>query len=149
VVVIAGRLLRATDRTFGEAIVHRQVEKYRAILVEELSRPVVLAALDVTENALVKGHYGTAVARALESKREDIAAHVVDQMRKDTALSLLLRTPGIGPALERLPDRALAGVADTLGTREMDAAIRAVIREVLRDLRAEVAKRDWGRAAAA
>lgn len=134
-VVISGRLLRATDRSLGEAFLQKQLTKYRAIVVEELTEPIFVAGLKLTENALVKGDYGSAVARALAQQRDTIANHMVNQMRKDTALNLLLKTPGIGPGIERLPGRVLDGVVETLGAPEIDDAIRQVIREIMADLR--------------
>ncbi len=148
VVAVASRFLRVTDRTFGEAFVNRTLGKYKGIFVEELTTPVVLAVLNVAEQATLKGNYGTAVANGLRARKDEISDHVLTSIRKDTTLNLLLKTPGVGPAIERLPGRALEGVADTLGSKEMDDAIRAILKQIFADLKRDVAVRQWRQAPA-
>lgn len=143
IVAIGSRFLRAADRSLGEALVHRQIDKYRNILVEELVDPLLVAMLLVTERVATKGNYGTAIARGLSKNRDAMAERFLEILRKDAALGLLLKTPGVGGALERLPGRLLDGAVEAVGNPEVDETIRQVIREVLVDLRREVARRDW------
>lgn len=148
IAAIAGRFIRVTDRTFGEAFVHRTLGRYKAAFVEELTTPIALAVLGAAENAVLKGNYGTTIANALRKERDDIVTHVVAQLRKDGPVALLMRTPGIGSAIEHLPGRVLDGVIETLDAKAMDESIRDILRDILAGLKRDIGRRDWRQDAA-
>lgn len=143
IVAIGSRFLRAADRSLGEAVVHRQLEKYKGMVVQELTAPIIMTAFGITEQAVLKGNYGSAVARGLEENRAHIVERVISKMRDDRALALVLKMPGIGSGIERLPGRVLDGVIDTLADPGMDETIRDVLREIFSGLRADFSERTW------
>lgn len=150
IVVIASRLVRATDRTLGEAWVRKKIQSYREAFVEELTDPIVLSVLGVAERSLLKGHYGTAVAQGLRAKRDEVLARIEAQLRTEESLHFLLKIPGIGGEVEKLltkvPAKIFDGVIATVASKEIDETITSVLREIFADLRREVAVRDWRKA---
>lgn len=148
IVVLGSRLVRATDRSLGEAWVRNRVQKYQAAFVEELTDPIVLAVLGVAEKSVSKGHFGSAVANGLRSKREALLARIDAQLKESGTMNLLLKIPGLGHELEKIPGRVLDNMIETVGSKEIDDTIQAVIAEIFADLKREVAASEWKRAAA-
>jgi voltage-gated potassium channel len=143
VLVIGSRFVRATNRTFGGSVVERIVGKYTNIIVEGVTDPIVLVLLDRTEEVLTKGSYGTSAARALDRSRDAIIGRINEQLKTDRTARVLLATPGLETLVEKLQERMFNAIITTLGSREMDATIVAVIQEIIADLRREVKKKEW------
>jgi hypothetical protein len=139
--VIASRFLRATDRTLGEAFVHGQIAKYRKALAEELTDPILIALLGTAQRAVTEARIGTALAKGLSARRDELAEQALKPLRDE--MPLLLKMPGIGHAIERLPGRMLDSVVATLGSKETDEAISTALRTALESLEQDLSKKSW------
>lgn len=142
-VVLSGRLVRATNRSFGEAVVEKTVGRYKDIIVEEISDRIILRVLDETERVLTAGAYGSSTARALHANRDALMARINDQLKEDRATRWAMHVPGMERVLEAVQERTINSVIATVGSEEVNQTIISVVREILGDLRREVAKKEW------
>jgi hypothetical protein len=142
-VVLTSRFVRATNRSFGEAIVERTVGRYKEIIIEEISDRIILRVLDETERVLTAGAYGSSTARALHANRDALMARINDQLKEDRATRWAMHVPGMERVLDAVQERTINSVIATLGSEEVNETIVSVLREIMGDLRREVAKKEW------
>lgn len=76
------RLVRSDILTFGEGPIHRLVNRYRAIITEEISDQVAVKILSDVQEKVKLGVHRTVVEETLRPNKEAIKQVLIDSIRK-------------------------------------------------------------------
>ena len=142
IVVITSRFVRATNRTFGEMAFEATVRRFRNILVEEVSDAVVLRSLSVVEPWLVRARFADRVGEAMETRRPEIHRMVRDAMGRVPGSKLMLRVGPVRSVVDTAENAAVQAVIDTLRSDELNRIVQEATRNVLDELKAQVAEKE-------
>lgn len=143
VVIVVLRFGEALDRAFGARVLQGLFERYRSMLVEELSQPLLMRLAIVLEEAVVSRDYAAAIGKRLDERRDLIEAAVGRAIAASPKLSRVSR---FGP-VERWIDETTQEIVDAAHAALTGPEINTLIREGLRDafgeLRGGIAARKW------
>ncbi|HVM45591.1 MAG TPA: hypothetical protein VM582_06615, partial [Candidatus Thermoplasmatota archaeon] len=143
VLIVILRAGEALDRAFGERILIGLWERYRSMIVEELSQPLLLRLAIVLEEAVTSRDYAAAIGRRLDDRRDLVEAAV---KRAIAASPKLTRLSRFGP-VERFIDETTHEIVDAAHAALTGEEINTLIRESLQDTFAElklgIAQRKW------
>ena len=141
--IVILRLGEALDRAFGERVMQGVMARYRAMMIEELTSPLLMRLAIVLEEAVTSRDYAAAIGRKLDERRD----LVEDAVRRAIAASpKLSRVSRFGP-VERWIDETTHEVVDAAHAALTGPEVNALIREGLQDafaeLRTGIAQRKW------
>lgn len=143
VIVVVLRTGEALDRAFGERILLGLWERYRSMIVEELSQPLLMRLAIVLEEAVTSRDYAAAIGRRLDDRRDLVEAAV---KRAIAASPKLTRLSRFGP-VERFIDETTHEIVDAahaaLTGPEVNALIREGLQEAFGELKEGIARRKW------
>ena len=143
VVVVILRTGEALDRAFGERILQGLWQRYQAMIVEELTQPLLMRLAIVLEEAVTSRDYAAAIGRRLDERRD----LVEDAVKRAIAASpKLTRLSQFGP-VERFIDETTHEIVDAAHAALTGPEVNTLIREGLQDAFAElkvgIAERKW------
>ena len=143
VIVVVLRTSEALDRAFGERILQGLWHRYQAMIVEELSQPLLMRLAIVLEEAVTSRDYAAAIGRRLDGRRDLVEAAV---KRGIAASPKLTRLSRFGP-VERWIDETTQEVVDAahaaLTGEEVNTLIREALQETFAELKTGIAERKW------
>ena len=141
--IVIARIGEALDRAFGEKVLQGILDRYRAMLVEELSAPLLMRLAIVLEEAVLSRDYAAAIGRRLDERRDLMEASV---RRAIAASPKLTRVAQFGP-VERWIDETTHEIVDAAHAALTGPEINLLIHEGLQDVFAElkdgIAHRKW------
>lgn len=141
--IVLARFSAALDRAFGERVLWRILERYRNMLVEELTEPILRRILILVREALEKGRYMDSVGRTVEEKREDIHEIVRKSIAASPKLTFVNGLPGVNRKINEAVDEAVTSAVVALTSEELNALVTDAISQALRDLEIEMQKPSW------
>lgn len=143
VVVVALRAGHALDRAFGEKILQGLFERYRSMVIEELTDPLLMRLAIVLEEAVVSRDYAAAIGKRLDERRDLVEAAV---SRAIAASPKLSRLNQFGP-VQRFVDETTQEVVDAAHAALTGPEVNTLIREGLQDafteLKQGIRERKW------
>lgn len=142
-IVLASRLVRLVDRTLGDGYVQRNTLILIGALEEEISDRVLANMLSRWERDLDHARFGSSIARALARNQEAVLRRVFAEQLQDGAFAKVAHFTGLQSGIEREERRLFEALIATLGSPEMDEALRDVLASSLRRGRAQLSTRDW------
>jgi hypothetical protein len=138
VVALVARLGRAVDRTIGDAVTQRLVNRFLGAVIDVLKKPVTVAVLDEVSAVLKTGRYAQNISRALTDNRDELRQLVLDKIKADPAAGRLKRVPFHDEIIGAVTDTAIRVVLEMLADPRTDEMIADSLRENLDQIRAAV-----------
>ncbi len=140
--VCLARFGRVVDRLFGDEAFHRMVDHARAVVVESVADAVTLRVLDQTLAVLQKGEYTRNLADALETHGDAMTALAVEKVKADEEVGAIRHVPFFDVAVATSAKVTQRILVDLLRDPRMDQMVKDIIANNVRQIRAEVAKRE-------
>lgn len=141
--IVLARASAALDRAFGERVLLRVFDRYRAMLVEELTEPILVRLLVILRDALTRGRYMASIGASIEEKRADVHEVVRKAVAASPKMTFITHLPGVDRKLQEAVDEAVTSAVTALTSEEMNRIVRDAIDRALRDLETEIAKPHW------
>lgn len=145
VLVLVLRTGKALDRAFGAHVLSGLFDRYRWMVVEELTEPLLMRLAVLLEESLTSRDYAAAIGKRLHERRDLVEAAVSRAIAASPKLTLVSK---FGPA-QRLIDETTTEVVDAAHAALTGPEINTLIREGLQDAFAElkqgIADRKWQR----
>lgn len=138
VVVLLARLGRAVDRTIGDAVTQRLVNRFLGAVIDVLKKPVTVAVLDEVTAVLQTGRYAQNISRALAENQAELRQLVLDKIKADPAAGRLKRLPFHDEIIGAVTDTTIRVVLEMLADPRTDEMISDSLRENLDQIRAAV-----------
>lgn len=138
VLMVIARLGRAVDRTIGDAVTQRLVNRFLSTVIDVLKKPVTVAVLDEVISVLRTGHYAQNIARALADNQAELRQLVLDKIKADPAAGRLKRMPFHDEILGAVTDTVIRVVLEMLADPRTDEMISDTLRENVDQIRAAV-----------
>lgn len=138
VIVLIARLGRAVDRTIGDAVTQRLVNRFLGTVIDVLKKPVTVAVLDEVTAVLQTGRYAQNISRALADNQVELRQMVLDKIKADPAAGRLKRLPFHDEIIGAITDTVIRVVLEMLADPRTDEMISDSLRENLDQIRAAV-----------
>lgn len=138
VVVVAVRLARTADRTFGERFTQRLVERLSHPIVLAIKKPITVAVLDEVVRVLEAGHYPRNIARSLSEDKATLRAIVVEKLKEDPQAGRLSALPFHDEIVRSVVDTVMRVTLDVLHDPRTDQFVNDVVRENSQQIREAV-----------
>ncbi|MBI4392273.1 MAG: hypothetical protein HY556_00545 [Euryarchaeota archaeon] len=137
------RFGQALDRAFGVRVGHAIYSRYKAVIVEDLTEPILDRMFHVLQVNLRGGRYAESVGRGIDSSRGQIHAAVTRAMKASPNLSTVSRISGMESLIHTVVDEALTATVATLVSDEINVAIQRSVDQTFEDLRKNVRDPKW------
>jgi voltage-gated potassium channel len=138
IVVLLARLGRAVDRTIGDAVTQRLVNRFLGAVIDVLKKPVTVAVLDEVAEVLETGRYAQNISRALADNRTELRQMVLDKIKADPTAGRLKRIPFHDEVVGVVTETSIRVVLDMLADPRTDEMILDTLRENIDQIRAAV-----------
>ncbi len=138
IVVVGSRFIRAANYTFGDAVVKRVFDKYKSVIVQELTAPILVAGVTMAQGTLSKGRYAESIGVALDTQRAQIHALVVDNLKRNPVTATIVGVPSMERLLMAQEKAILDAVITTLTSDETNQILQASLQTTLEDFKSEV-----------
>lgn len=138
IVVLLARLGRAVDRTIGDAVTQRLVNRFLRTVIDVLKKPVTVAVLDEVAAVLETGRYAQNISRALAENQTELRQMVLDKIKADPTAGRLRRIPFHDEIVGTIADTTIRVVLDMLADPRTDEMISDTLRENIDQIRAAV-----------
>lgn len=132
------RFLRATNMTFGEQVTKRFFDKYRRIIVAELTTPIMVAGITVTQEIIIRMKFLDAAGKSLDAKRPEIHAAVLEALKKNHVPENMLTQPFVEKLVNDIENAVVNTVVDTLTGPELNKLTQEMIVEVLENFKKQL-----------
>jgi hypothetical protein len=132
------RFLRATNMTFGEQVTTRFFDKYRRIIVAELTTPLMVAGITVTQEIVVRMKFLESAGKALDAKRPEIHAAVLEALKKNRVPENVLTQPLIEKIVIDVENTVVTTIVDTLTGPELNKLTQEMIVEVMENFKKQL-----------
>ena len=142
VIVLLARLGRAVDRTIGDAVTQRLVNRFLGTVINVLKKPVTVAVLDEVVAVLKTGHYAQNISRALAENQTELREMVLDKIKADPAAGRLKIIPFHDEIIGTVTDTVIRVVLEMLADPRTDEMISDSLRENIDQIRAAVNHND-------
>lgn len=132
------RFLRATNMTFGETVTKRFFDKYRRIIVAELTTPIMVAGISVTQEIVVRMKFLDAAGKSLDAKRPEIHAAVLEALKKNKVPDSVLTQPMVERIVGEVEKSVVDTVVATLTGPEVNKLVQEMIVEVMENFKQQL-----------
>jgi hypothetical protein len=138
IIVLVARLGRAVDRTIGDAVTQRLVNRFLGAVIDVLKKPVTVAVLDEVAAVLKTGRYAQNISRALADNQTELRQMVLDKIKADPTAGRLKRIPFHDEIVGTVTDTTIRVVLEMLADPRTDDMISDTLRENLDQIRTAV-----------
>ena len=138
ILVLVARLGRAVDRSIGDAVTQRLVNRFLGTVIEVLKKPVTVAVLEEVVVVLKTGHYAQNISRALAENQTELREMVLEKIKADPAAGRLRKLPFHDEIVGTVTDTAIRVVLEMLADPRTDEMISDTLRENIDQIRAAV-----------
>jgi hypothetical protein len=146
IVVLFARLGRAVDRTIGDAVTQRLVNRFLGAVIDVVKKPVTVAVLDEVVAVLRTGRYAQNISRALAENQSELRQMVLDKLKADPAAGRLKIVPFHDEIIGAVTDTAIRVVLEMLADPRTDEMISDSLRENIDQIRMAVSNDEPRRA---
>jgi voltage-gated potassium channel len=138
IIVLVARLGRAVDRTIGDAVTQRLVNRFIGTVIDVLKKPVTVAVLEEVAAVLRTGQYAQNISRALAENQTELREMVLDKIKADPTAGRFKRLPFHDEILGTVTDTTIRVVLEMLADPRADEMISDTLRENLDQIRGAV-----------
>ncbi|HWG89218.1 MAG TPA: ion transporter [Candidatus Thermoplasmatota archaeon] len=138
VVTALSRFLRATNMTLGEAVTSRIFGKYRRIIVAEVTTPILVAGITVSQEIIIRMKFLESAGKALDAKRPEIHAAVLEALQKNKVPQNVLTQPLVEKIVLEVEKTVVDTMVDTLTGPELNKLTQQMIVEVLEQFKQQL-----------
>jgi hypothetical protein len=138
IVVLLARLGRAVDRTVGDAVTQRLVNRFLGTIIDALKKPVTVAVLDEVVAVLRTGRYAQNVSRALAANQAELRQLVLDKIKADPTAGRLRKLPFHDEVVGTVTDTTIRVVLEMLADPRTDEMISDTLRANIDQIRTAV-----------
>jgi voltage-gated potassium channel len=138
IVVLVARLGRAADRTVGDAVTQRLVNRFLGTVIDVLKKPVTVAVLDEVVAVLETGRYAQNISQALDRNRVELRQMVLDKIKADPTAGRFRRVPFHDEIVGTVTDTTIRVVLEMLADPRTDEMISDTLRENVDQIRTAV-----------
>ena len=132
------RFLRATNMTFGEQVTKRVFDKYRRIIVAELTTPIMVAGISITQELVIRMKFLEAAGKSLDAKRPEIHAAVLEALAKNKVPQNVLTQPMVERIVHDVEKAVVDTVVSTLTGPEINKLVQEMIVEVMENFKQQL-----------
>lgn len=143
VITLVLRAGEALDRAFGARILAGLFERYRSMLVEELSQPLLMRLAVVLEDAVTSRDYAAAIGKRLDDRRDLVEAAVKRAIAASPKLTRLSRFGPVERWIDETTDEVVDAAHAALTGPEINLLIREGLQEAFAELKQGIADRKW------
>jgi hypothetical protein len=141
-IIFAARLVRALDRILGDGFIRRNALAVAEGFEEEITDRVMIRILDRVQADLDRGHFGQAVATAIENNKQTMLKEIRTQHPR-LLESGLAQAVGITGVLEKAEENIYEAIVKVLKSPELDKTIRQTMDSTFSTMRASVNEKSW------
>ena len=132
------RFLRATNMTFGEQVTKRVFDKYRRIIVAELTTPIMVAGITITQELVIRMKFLEAAGKSLDAKRPEIHAAVLEALAKNKVPQSVITQPLVERIVHDVEKAVVDTVVATLTGPEINKLTQEMIVEVMENFKQQL-----------
>lgn len=132
------RFLRATNMTFGEQVTKRLFDKYRRIIVAELTTPIMVAGIAVTQEIVIRMKFLESIGKAVDEKRPEIHAAILEALEKNKIPQDFLTRPLIEKVVKDVENAIVNALVSTLTGPELNRLTQEMIVEVMENFKQQL-----------
>lgn len=132
------RFLRATNMTFGETVTKRFFDKYRRIIVAELTTPIMVAGITVTQELVIRMKFLESVGKAIDEQRPQIHQAVVEAMKQNRVPDQILAQPIVDKITLQVEKAVVDNIVATLTGPELNALTQKMIVDVMENFKRQL-----------
>jgi len=132
------RFLRATNMTFGEQVTKRFFDKYRRIIVAELTTPIMVAGITVTQEIVIRMKFLEAAGKSLDAKRPEIHAAVLEALKKNKVPDDFLTRPIVERLVNDVEKAVVDAMVATLTGPEINKLVQEMIVETMQQFKEQL-----------
>lgn len=132
------RFLRATNMTFGEQVTKRFFDKYRRIIVAELTTPIMVAGITVTQELVIRMKFLDSIGQAIDAKRPEIHAAILEALEKNRVPQDILTRPLVDKIVKDVEDSIVNALVTTLTGPELNKLTQEMIVEVMENFKQQL-----------
>jgi hypothetical protein len=132
------RFLRATNMTFGEQVTKRVFDKYRRIIVMELTTPIMVAGITVSQEIIIRMKFLESAGKAIDAKRAEIHAAVIEALHRNKVPDSVITQPLVERIVNQVEETVINTVVDTLTGPELNKLTQEMIVEVLENFKQQL-----------
>lgn len=143
IAIVLARFSEALDRTFGERVFHRMFARYKAMLVEELTDPILLRLATSIQGVLHRGRLMESLGRNLDKRRPEIHAAVLKAVEANPKVRRLYAIPMVQDRVREAVEGAVDSAVASLTSEEMHRLVSESLYEVFEDLKADIVRKHW------
>lgn len=132
------RFLRATNMTFGEQVTKRFFDKYRRIIVAELTTPIMVAGITVTQEIVIRMRFLDSIGKAIDAQRPQIHAAILEALEKNKIPQDVLTRPVVDKIVKDVENAVVNALVTTLTGPELNALTQKMIVEVMENFKQQL-----------
>jgi hypothetical protein len=143
--ILIVRAVRVIDRFLGDGFVQRNVLALVEGFEEEITDRVLERIVANIQTDLDRAEFSHNIAEAIKRNKSAILQRIHDATPHEGLLPGAARLTGLDKALERAEERTYDAVVELIDSKEVDAAVRDVIRSSFSRIRTTLQDRKWRR----
>ncbi|HUR68497.1 MAG TPA: ion transporter [Candidatus Thermoplasmatota archaeon] len=132
------RFLRATNMTFGETVTKGFFDKYRRIIVAELTTPIMVAGITLTQELVIRMKFLESVGKAIDEQRPQIHQAVVEAMRQNRVPDQIIAQPVVDKITLQVEKAVVDNIVATLTGPELNALTQKMIVDVMENFKQQL-----------
>lgn len=132
------RFLRATNMTFGEQVAKGFFDKYRRIIVAELTTPIMVAGITVTQEIVVRMKFLESIGKAVDAKRPEIHAAIMESLEKNNVPQDILTKPIVDKVVKDVENAIVNALVTTLTGPELNKLTQEMIVDVMQNFKEQL-----------
>ncbi len=143
IIIVTSRVSVALDRALGERVLLGVFARYKAMIVEELTDPILDRLLAIIQQALVRGRYLESLGQSLDERRPLIRESVRKSIEASPKLSKLSTLGPVKRYIDSTIEEAVDAAVVALTSEEMNRLVAESLDRALADFRGTVQDRAW------
>lgn len=132
------RFLRATNMTFGETVTKGFFDKYRRIIVAELTTPIMVAGITVTQELVIRMKFLDSVGKAIDEQRPQIHAAVLESLKRNRVPDQFIAQPMVEKLTHQVEEAVVNVIVDTLTGPELNTLTQKMIVDVMENFKKQL-----------
>ncbi|GEM_PF-5535148 len=143
VIIIVLRTGEALDRAFGARVLRGLFERYRYMLIEELTDPLLMRLAIVLEDAVTSRDYAAAIGKRLDERRDLIEKAVDRAIEASPKLQTITRFGVVEKWVDETREEMVDAVHAALTGPELNQIIREGLQDAFGELKQGIKDKKW------
>lgn len=143
VAIVVLRAGEALDRAFGARVLHGLFERYRSMVVEELTDPLLMRLAVALEESVVGRDYVAAIGKRIDDRRDLMRAAVARGIQASPKLTRLYAFGPVQRKVDETTEELVDALAAALTSPEVNQLIREGLQDAFAELKDNIRERKW------